>query len=238
MGEVPEQIRQRFRDLKLPPADVLVLADDLDTAHFFDHVISAGAPAKAAANWIMGDIMAFCKVCHSPSIYTICSDLHQARWPVFFRHSAQKTTKSSPQRRMLRSLVMTVLCMLHGFSKVHTVDCCTWIDYFWDFMTQADDLKQAHVAKYLLTYSMGECGCCQRLLCNIFQKRRSKEHLRAPPPRQYCSRSIPLEFASVQATYMATASNFFLSIAGAEDQNDGVGNESTMPCRDDTAHRG
>ena len=63
MGEVPEQIRQRFRGLKLPPADVLVLADELPTAQFFDTVIEAGAPAKAAANWIMGDIMAYCKVC-------------------------------------------------------------------------------------------------------------------------------------------------------------------------------
>ena len=62
MGELPEQIRQRFRDLKLPPADVLVLADDLQTAQFFDSTLAAGAPAKAAANWIMGDITAFCKV--------------------------------------------------------------------------------------------------------------------------------------------------------------------------------
>lgn len=62
MGELPEQIRQRFRDLKLPPADVLVLADDLQVAQFFDRTLAAGAPPKAAANWIMGDIMAFCKV--------------------------------------------------------------------------------------------------------------------------------------------------------------------------------
>lgn len=66
MGEVPEEIRQRFRDLKLPPADVLVLADDLPTAQFFDSVIQAGAPAKAAANWVMGDIMAYCKVLPLP----------------------------------------------------------------------------------------------------------------------------------------------------------------------------
>ena len=62
MGELPEQIRQRFRQLNLPPADVLVLADDLQVAQFFDRSLAAGAPPKAAANWVMGDITAFCKV--------------------------------------------------------------------------------------------------------------------------------------------------------------------------------
>lgn len=62
MGELPEQIRERFRQLKLPPADVLVLADDLQVAQFFDRTLAAGAPPKAAANWVMGDITAFCKV--------------------------------------------------------------------------------------------------------------------------------------------------------------------------------
>lgn len=62
MAELPEQIRQRFRELKLPPADVLVLADDLQVAQFFDRALAAGAPPKAAANWVMGDITAFCKV--------------------------------------------------------------------------------------------------------------------------------------------------------------------------------
>ena len=62
MGEVPEQIRKRFRGLKLPAADVLVLSDELSTARYFESVVAAGAPPKAAANWIMGDVMAFCKV--------------------------------------------------------------------------------------------------------------------------------------------------------------------------------
>ena len=76
MGEVPEQIRQRFRGLKLPPADVLVLADELPTAQFFDTVIEAGAPAKAAANWIMGDIMAYCKVCTTTLVWRGRPDDH------------------------------------------------------------------------------------------------------------------------------------------------------------------
>lgn len=63
MRELPRQIRRRFRDLKLPPADVLVLADDLPTAQYFDAVLKGGAPPKAAANWVMGDVMAHSKVC-------------------------------------------------------------------------------------------------------------------------------------------------------------------------------
>ena len=62
MAELPEQIRKRFRELKLPPADVLVLADELAVAQYFDAVLKAGAPPKAAANWVMGDVMGSCKV--------------------------------------------------------------------------------------------------------------------------------------------------------------------------------
>jgi aspartyl-tRNA(Asn)/glutamyl-tRNA(Gln) amidotransferase subunit B len=67
MEELPEHIRQRFRDLKLPAADVLVLADELAVARYFDHTLAAGASPKAAANWIMGDITAFCKAPPLPS---------------------------------------------------------------------------------------------------------------------------------------------------------------------------
>lgn len=42
--------------------DVLVLSDDVGIATYFDAVLAAGAPAKPAANWVMGDIMAHCKV--------------------------------------------------------------------------------------------------------------------------------------------------------------------------------
>lgn len=62
MPELPEQKRQRYLAMGLPKADVLILADDVATSHYFDEVIAAGAPAKPAANWIMGDIMAYCKV--------------------------------------------------------------------------------------------------------------------------------------------------------------------------------
>ena len=63
MPDLPAQYRRKYRQLGLPAADVLVLADELPTAQYFDEVLTAGAAAKPAANWIMGDIMAFCKVC-------------------------------------------------------------------------------------------------------------------------------------------------------------------------------
>lgn len=62
MAELPVAKRSRYLSLGLPRADVLILADELATADFFDAAMTAGAPAKAAANWIMGDIMAYCKV--------------------------------------------------------------------------------------------------------------------------------------------------------------------------------
>jgi aspartyl-tRNA(Asn)/glutamyl-tRNA(Gln) amidotransferase subunit B len=62
MAELPVAKRERYLSLGLPKADVLILADELATADFFDAAMAAGAPAKAAANWIMGDIMAACKV--------------------------------------------------------------------------------------------------------------------------------------------------------------------------------
>ena len=69
MPSLPVHFRERYTELGLPVADVLVLADELPTAHYFDAVLKAGAAAKPAANWVMGDIMAFCKVCmllHKP----------------------------------------------------------------------------------------------------------------------------------------------------------------------------
>lgn len=67
MPQLPAEFRRQYRELGLPAADVLVLADELPTAQYFDGVLAAGAPAKPAANWIMGDIMAFCKACvHLP----------------------------------------------------------------------------------------------------------------------------------------------------------------------------
>jgi len=56
MPELPVQTRDRFMELGLPYADVLVLAEDVETAAFFDATLAEGADSKLAANWLMGDI--------------------------------------------------------------------------------------------------------------------------------------------------------------------------------------
>ena len=61
MAELPAAKRARLMDMGLPRDDVLILADDLETADFFDAMLGEGAPAKLAANWVVGDIMAHCK---------------------------------------------------------------------------------------------------------------------------------------------------------------------------------
>ena len=52
----------RYAELGLPPADVIILADDTAVSRYFDGALAAGAPAKQAANWVMRDLMAHCKV--------------------------------------------------------------------------------------------------------------------------------------------------------------------------------
>lgn len=61
MPELPAQRRVRYQDLGLPNGDVLVLTDEAAIGNFFDSTMIAGADSKAAANWIIGDITAFCK---------------------------------------------------------------------------------------------------------------------------------------------------------------------------------
>lgn len=61
MAELPSAKRERYLSLGLPLADVLILADDITTAALYDAVLAAGTNPKTAANWIMGDIMAYCK---------------------------------------------------------------------------------------------------------------------------------------------------------------------------------
>eukprot|EP00891_Asterochloris_glomerata_P003991 jgi/Astpho2/3991/e_gw1.00063.49.1_t len=61
MQQLPADKRRQYRQLGLPAADVLVLADELPTAQYFDAVLAAGASPKLSANWVMGDLTAFCK---------------------------------------------------------------------------------------------------------------------------------------------------------------------------------
>lgn len=61
MPELPAAKRARYLSLGLTRGDVAVLADDTATAQLFDAVLALGAPVRQAANWIQGDIMAYCK---------------------------------------------------------------------------------------------------------------------------------------------------------------------------------
>ncbi|MCS6812168.1 MAG: Asp-tRNA(Asn)/Glu-tRNA(Gln) amidotransferase subunit GatB [Cyanobacteria bacterium] len=60
LPELPAQKRDRYQsELQLSAYDARVLTDDRSTAEYFEATIAAGAPAKQAANWIMGDIAAY-----------------------------------------------------------------------------------------------------------------------------------------------------------------------------------
>ena len=58
LPELPEAMRARFQSqYGLPEYDAGVLCADLAMARFFERCVAAGAPAKAASNWIMGDLL-------------------------------------------------------------------------------------------------------------------------------------------------------------------------------------
>lgn len=58
LPELPSAKRQRFCEkLGLPEYDAGVLAADRELADFFEEVTKAGAPPKAASNWIMTDVL-------------------------------------------------------------------------------------------------------------------------------------------------------------------------------------
>lgn len=74
-GEVPElpaQKRHRYGDdLGLSAYDARVLTDDQATTAYFEATLAAGADAKQAANWIMGDIAAYLNSNKDLSIETL-----------------------------------------------------------------------------------------------------------------------------------------------------------------------
>jgi aspartyl-tRNA(Asn)/glutamyl-tRNA(Gln) amidotransferase subunit B len=60
LPELPRQKRHRYEtELGLSPYDTRVMTDDRAIAEYFEATLAAGAPAKPAANWIMGDIGAY-----------------------------------------------------------------------------------------------------------------------------------------------------------------------------------
>eukprot|EP00210_Caulerpa_lentillifera_P008180 g7812.t1 len=62
--ELPQERRKRLTELGLGLEDVLVLTDDVESGDYFDLVMknSKRDSAKAVANWIMGDVTAYCKM--------------------------------------------------------------------------------------------------------------------------------------------------------------------------------
>jgi aspartyl-tRNA(Asn)/glutamyl-tRNA(Gln) amidotransferase subunit B len=60
LPELPASKRHRYEnELGLSPYDARVLTDDRSMTEYFEAVVTAGASAKPAANWIMGDISAY-----------------------------------------------------------------------------------------------------------------------------------------------------------------------------------
>jgi aspartyl-tRNA(Asn)/glutamyl-tRNA(Gln) amidotransferase subunit B len=62
LPELPRHKRERYeQEYGLSPYDVRVLTDDRAMALYLEAAIGAGADAKQAANWVMGDITAYTK---------------------------------------------------------------------------------------------------------------------------------------------------------------------------------
>lgn len=58
--QLPAQKRHYYEEsLGLSAYDTRVLTEERDVAEYFESVVSAGAPAKLAANWVMGDITGY-----------------------------------------------------------------------------------------------------------------------------------------------------------------------------------
>ena len=58
LPELPEAKRQRLeRAYALSAQDARVLTAEAPLAHYFESLVEAGADAKTAANWVMGDVM-------------------------------------------------------------------------------------------------------------------------------------------------------------------------------------
>lgn len=59
LPEFPRERRKRFEDAyALSPYDAQVVSMTRPMADYFESTVAAGAPAKPAANWIMGDLLA------------------------------------------------------------------------------------------------------------------------------------------------------------------------------------
>jgi aspartyl-tRNA(Asn)/glutamyl-tRNA(Gln) amidotransferase subunit B len=60
LPELPAHKRHRYEtEMGLSPYDARVMTDDRAMAEYFEATVAAGAGAKLAANWIMGDVSAY-----------------------------------------------------------------------------------------------------------------------------------------------------------------------------------
>jgi aspartyl-tRNA(Asn)/glutamyl-tRNA(Gln) amidotransferase subunit B len=58
LPELPDAKRERLEaEYALPGYDARVLTSEPELAHYFESVVRAGVDPKAAANWVMGDVM-------------------------------------------------------------------------------------------------------------------------------------------------------------------------------------
>ena len=62
MPEMPSAARQRYLSAGIGAKETLAMTDDMATAGYYDAAVAAGTPAKTAANWVLGDLTAHCKV--------------------------------------------------------------------------------------------------------------------------------------------------------------------------------
>jgi aspartyl-tRNA(Asn)/glutamyl-tRNA(Gln) amidotransferase subunit B len=61
LPELPQQARERLHAAGLSGYDAWVLVAERERLRYFEAVVAAGAPAKAAANWVNGDLAALLK---------------------------------------------------------------------------------------------------------------------------------------------------------------------------------
>lgn len=61
MAELPAAMRVRLVAAGLTADVAAVIAEDVETAHYFDASVAAGADVVQAANWVQRDLMAWCK---------------------------------------------------------------------------------------------------------------------------------------------------------------------------------
>jgi aspartyl-tRNA(Asn)/glutamyl-tRNA(Gln) amidotransferase subunit B len=61
MPELPRARRARLVGEGVPPADAETLVSARELADYFERVVAAGAPARAAANWVTGEALRFMK---------------------------------------------------------------------------------------------------------------------------------------------------------------------------------